>query len=398
MNKKVQALVVLIIMLGGYIATFHSQTPFGIIINHGFLAGFIGGLADWFAVVALFRKPLGFVSFRSEVLPRNRERITKEIIAFVSKDLLNQAYLTAHLSRYNLIQLLSQYYQKHVGIKGIQAILEQWLPAVKPRLASIAMVLVNTQSRELQEKIDISAELDKYWQTKAGLDTLATILNMAEQQIIDSFQHEEVRNFLQNELDIIQDEYKGSSNMRAMMFTMANLNSSKISQKIINFVTEYIDKCFQPNSAELLQVQRILNQLIAYFTRKMLTDINKDNTWVDLQSDILQLDRLPHLMVEQFARSIDEYCRRLEHDTDAQNHYNKLIIDKVVTSFMSNRQVIEVYMHQQMTKYSKEQFVDLVEAKVSDDLQMIRINGSVVGFIAGVGLTIITMVSEVLVR
>ena len=48
----------------------------------------------------------------------------------------------------------------------------------------------------------------------------------------------------------------------------------------------------------------------------------------------------------------------------------------------------------QLLKYSQQEFVDLVEKRVGDDLQMIRINGSVVGAIAGMGLYVISFVVE----
>ena len=58
------------------------------LLNHGFIAATIGGLADWFAVTALFHKPLG-ISYRTEILKRNRKRISDAVIEFVGEDLLN---------------------------------------------------------------------------------------------------------------------------------------------------------------------------------------------------------------------------------------------------------------------------------------------------------------------
>ena len=73
MSKKTQATLVLVIMFLGFIATYKLDSFWGLLLNHGFLAALIGGLADWFAVTALFRKPLGFISYRTEILPRNRD-------------------------------------------------------------------------------------------------------------------------------------------------------------------------------------------------------------------------------------------------------------------------------------------------------------------------------------
>ncbi|MDU2066014.1 MAG: DUF445 family protein, partial [Sporomusaceae bacterium] len=49
-------------------------------------AALVGGVADWFAVTALFRKPLGF-SYHTALIPRNRERMARAMAAMVQNEL-----------------------------------------------------------------------------------------------------------------------------------------------------------------------------------------------------------------------------------------------------------------------------------------------------------------------
>lgn len=99
-------------MFLGFIATYKLNSFWGLLLNHGFLAALIGGLADWFAVTALFRKPLGFISYRTEILPRNRERIMDEIVKFIGKDLLNPDYIISNIKNYNMAMMVVEYAQK----------------------------------------------------------------------------------------------------------------------------------------------------------------------------------------------------------------------------------------------------------------------------------------------
>src|SRR5665648_1284569 len=66
------------ISLGFFLSyPFHGSFVGGL-ISSGCSAGMIGGLADWFAVTALFRRPLGIRPgkiIRTEIIPQNRERI-----------------------------------------------------------------------------------------------------------------------------------------------------------------------------------------------------------------------------------------------------------------------------------------------------------------------------------
>ena len=52
-------------------------------------AALIGGIADWFAVTALFKKPLG-ISWHTEIVPRNREQIIEKVSQMVGQELLSQ--------------------------------------------------------------------------------------------------------------------------------------------------------------------------------------------------------------------------------------------------------------------------------------------------------------------
>lgn len=59
-------------------------------------AALIGGLADWFAVTALFTKPLG-ISWHTALIPRNRSKIIEAVAIAVEKDLLSPVLLMERL-------------------------------------------------------------------------------------------------------------------------------------------------------------------------------------------------------------------------------------------------------------------------------------------------------------
>ncbi|MBQ3451489.1 MAG: DUF445 family protein, partial [Selenomonadaceae bacterium] len=60
----------------------------GNVAAEGFLfvteAALVGGIADWFAVTALFKKPLGF-SFHTAILPRRRKDFVKASVVMVQQ-------------------------------------------------------------------------------------------------------------------------------------------------------------------------------------------------------------------------------------------------------------------------------------------------------------------------
>ena len=89
MKKKYKATIALAISVAGAAGTagLAKAGVWGGMLHNGFLADTIGGMADWFAVTALFRKPLG-ISYRTEIIIRNRQRIMQAVVDFAGNDLL----------------------------------------------------------------------------------------------------------------------------------------------------------------------------------------------------------------------------------------------------------------------------------------------------------------------
>ena len=72
-------------------------------------AAMVGALADWFAVVALFRRPLGLPIPHTAVIARNQERIGRNLGSFVRDKFLDVPSLVALIRRHDPAERLSQW-------------------------------------------------------------------------------------------------------------------------------------------------------------------------------------------------------------------------------------------------------------------------------------------------
>ena len=61
-------------------------------------AALVGGIADWFAVTALFRKPLG-IPWHTAILPRRREAFTKATIQLAQEQFFSRKNIFNHLKQ-----------------------------------------------------------------------------------------------------------------------------------------------------------------------------------------------------------------------------------------------------------------------------------------------------------
>ena len=60
-------------------------------------AAMVGGLADWFAVTALFRHPLGLPIPHTAIIPRNKDRIGDTLAAFLRDNFLTPVVISRRM-------------------------------------------------------------------------------------------------------------------------------------------------------------------------------------------------------------------------------------------------------------------------------------------------------------
>src|SRR5690349_12817442 len=79
------------------------------IVAAGFEAAVIGGLADWFAVTALFRHPLGLPIPHTAIIPARRAKMIESIVDMVEDEWLSPEVIGHRLARLSPSELLAEW-------------------------------------------------------------------------------------------------------------------------------------------------------------------------------------------------------------------------------------------------------------------------------------------------
>ena len=74
-------------------------------------AALVGGVADWFAVTALFRRPLGF-PYHTAILPRRRDSFIHAIVIMVQKEFFSRRKIFRHIEKIHLFPMLQEFLHK----------------------------------------------------------------------------------------------------------------------------------------------------------------------------------------------------------------------------------------------------------------------------------------------
>ncbi len=72
-------------------------------------AGFVGGIADWFAITALFRHPLGLPIPHTAIIPRQKERLGLALGRFVARHVFTEAEVARTLGRLDFAGILHRF-------------------------------------------------------------------------------------------------------------------------------------------------------------------------------------------------------------------------------------------------------------------------------------------------
>lgn len=428
------------------LTNFITTQASGIILNflnHGFIAATIGGLADWFAVTALFRKPLG-ISYRTEILKRNRGRITDAIIEFVEKDLLNTENIMETVREENAARLLVEYLDNRQGRERVHELCREVLKELfsktdSAEISKSVAPILSDEIKNLDAKKIIDTAVNVITKEKHSRRILTTLLTTGE-QILKSPHMQEA---LQKKIADLIEAYEGDSTGRALVLSTLNLTEEKILGILNENVEQKISETsavlnvkgmvdaekaeatkkllesftnFVKNSVATFDAQKIQNEFQKIFAEKFNV-VDYIKTWLDVNvkgeddpavlekiqrqyvanpqhGRIMKVEKVTPIWYAPLDKFIDEKIDEFIKSPVQQNKVDNLIKNFVENLLTQYHDQIPELIRERLDKLSDDELTEFVEGKVSDDLQMIRINGSVCGAAAGMFLYGVSLLVE----
>jgi uncharacterized membrane-anchored protein YjiN (DUF445 family) len=123
------ATLLMVSMAGLTLATYAMpQTGWTAWLQASAKAGFVGGIADWFAVTALFRHPLGLPIPHTAILPAQKARLGAALGRFVATYVVNENEVAGVLARLDVPDILSRFLSDPASAKPAAEALAQLMP------------------------------------------------------------------------------------------------------------------------------------------------------------------------------------------------------------------------------------------------------------------------------
>ena len=372
---------------------------------HGCLAATIGGLADWFAVTAIFRKPLG-ISYRTEILRRNRPRIMRALAEFAGSDLLSREHVMESLSKQDFSDMLARYLTERGGRERLYALADSVFTRGMETLdmRGVAEVLEPSIRRVFSDmRLDMMAgdALDSALSRETRDRVLRALAPIARRVWRD----EELQAMLLDSIGNIREAYVGDQTMRASLFDMEELSDERLLERLNDYVETWTGELEAGEGEIYARFSGWLDNFLRdrEHRERIMSSVRRWQAGqvenADIEGRLTQgLELLRDNCLLDWRQKLRGY---LEHrieiflsDAEARASFNAWVLRWFDGLLAEHHAELPQMMERQLAKMSDDELVELVETRVEDDLQMIRINGAVVGSIVGMILYLLTMAAE----
>jgi uncharacterized membrane-anchored protein YjiN (DUF445 family) len=393
-RMKSVALALLIVMAVVFTAAFalQKQYPWLEYVRAAAEGGMVGALADWFAVTALFKYPMGLKIPHTAIIPRRKDQIGASLGEFVETNFLSEQVVQEKLASVDIARKAGT-----------------WLasPGGPERIAKEGSALIRGAFTVLNDD-DVQAVIEGMvrkhlltppWGPPVG--------RMAERIFADGHHHKLV--------DLLVD--RAADWVEANHSTVNRLVSDRSPLWVPSFVDDIVgDRVYNEIAKFIRAVQQDpdhqVRQSIDTYLGDLAQDLQHDpamiaraetiktqvlgdpevrelasRTWGTIKDALLTaVDDPDSELTQRFKSAVRDFGLRLVNDDELAGKVNAWIGDAAGYLVKTYRSDIAGVITDTVARWDAEETSQKIELQVGKDLQYIRINGTVVGSLAGLAI------------
>lgn len=371
-------------------------------------AAMVGALADWFAVVALFKHPLGVPIPHTAIIKNKKDAIAGNLAIFIRDKFLDTDTLIRKLREQNAAEQLGSYLISRNNADGIATGLTRILSeslgfisdnrvkkilgsVVKNRidnfdLSSAAGTLLDTLRNDNRHQKVLDEVLNRLAVWLATPEAQTSLASTIDSMIKQDYPLLTV--FIQNREQFSQGA--GEKIARKINEYIQEVNTNpdhSLRQKFDNSVTDIIARLRSDTvlreKIETIKHEAVQNPLVYEYVNSLVSDLTN---W--LSNDLQLMDSKIHGTILEVLSGIGStLAKNCELKESFNQHVEKLVIsyaDTVRTSIVR-------YISETVKTWETDDYVTEIELSIGSDLQFIRMNGTLVGGVIGLLLHTVSL-------
>ncbi len=366
----------------------------------GFVAAFaeaatIGGLADWYAVVALFKRPLGLPIPHTAIIQSNQQRIAEKLGEFIEKNFLEAGPVDAKLRAIDFGAFIADWLRDRKRSEDLAQFVLRLLPEAFSATESSGLMTFITRRVTTQVlSIDLAplaaGALRGFVQEGKHEGLLDDILRAMHRTLTQ-----------QDTMAVIRDK------VRAEMPTLLRLY--RADKFVVNRIISSATKFFEEVQGDPKHPFRgEFDRLLLSFVDRLGSDKAFADRIDGLKRDVMARPELANLgrniwanvkdfversasgesqvLQQQLTRMFVEAGEALAGDAELRSEINQGLVAILRTVVAEQKSGVSTFIADQMKSWDMAQLISLIEVNVGKDLQYIRFNGSLIGGLAGLAL------------
>lgn len=352
-------------------------------------AAMVGALADWFAVTALFRHPLGLPIPHTNLIENSKQRLGDNLGSFVVSNFLSPQNIRPYMMKLKISGFVGEWLGKEKNkdtlIKNLSDIVLDILNKLDDTAVSQFI------SKKVQEMTD-DIRLNKI----VG-NGISYIIEKNDHQRIVTNLSSQIKNYILENDEMIKERVKKGSYTFIPSFV-----DNKIADKIANGLSDFFREIEEDPQHE---IRGLITQKIQEFSVDLKEDPKWDEEFKNIKNDLLKGDKLNEysndiwisikntlrneLQEEQsslkkyISKNLNEFSENLKTDESLQNKIDDWIRVTAYKYILRNTHQFGNLISSTVGNWQGKELSEKLELEVGKDLQFIRVNGTLVGGLVG---------------
>ncbi|MFY9636262.1 MAG: DUF445 domain-containing protein [Cellulosimicrobium cellulans] len=393
-KMKLVALGLLIAMAVIFVFAFALQKeyPWLQYVRAAAEGGMVGALADWFAVTALFKYPMGIKIPHTAIIPRRKDQIGASLGEFVETNFLSEQVVQDKLASLDVARKAGAWLS---GPGGAERVAKEGAAVIRGAFK----VLNDDDVQAVIEAMVRKHLVAPPWGPPVG--------RMAERIFADGHHHKLVDLLVDRAADWVDANHETVSRLvsdRSPTWVpqfVDGLVGDKVYVEILKFtravqsdpnhqVRQQIDK-YLTDLAQDLQFDPVMIARAEDIKAQVLGDPEvrelASRTWGTVKNALLSaVDDPDSELAVRFKATVRDFGSRLVNDDELAGKVNTWIGDAAGYLVRTYRSDIAGVITDTVARWDAEETSQKIELQVGKDLQFIRINGTVVGSLAGLAI------------
>jgi uncharacterized membrane-anchored protein YjiN (DUF445 family) len=351
-------------------------------------AGMVGACADWFAVVALFRRPLGLPIPHTGIIPNNKERIGGALGRFMTNNFLTAPVLGERLARVDIVGAVSHWLGDAHNATRLGAYLAEQLPRILetlpgPRIGETIGQLAQQVLATIPAAPAASKLLAIIWAQGGAQALVAQAIDYAQSYLAgnkDYFSNkiaEQSTRWIPKWVDrIIADKV-----MNGALATLTEMRDARHPWRVeLHKGIQWLILKLASDPQFYARGEAFKTELLAHpvFIEQAKT------LWSEVENGLHEnIPAHAPAIARGVEQSLHSVSRWLQEDPARAEQINHRIRSLALQMLLAYRIEIGGYIERVVRNWDSTTLVDRLELQVGKDLQFIRINGTLVGGLVG---------------